>query len=66
MTGPHPIEDAVSEVVHEVTDEIVKIAKDRRARPWILIITLGVVLLLSGSWLATRFGVLLPQGRLMI
>ncbi|MCI3133883.1 translocation/assembly module TamB domain-containing protein [Phenylobacterium aquaticum] len=62
----HPIEEVISEVVHEVVDEAVKVAKSRAFPPIVIIIALVLTFLLGGGILTTRFGVLLPQGRLLI
>jgi translocation and assembly module TamB len=62
----HHIEEVISEVVHEVVDEAVKVAKSRAFPPIVIIIALVLTFLLGGGVLTTRFGVLLPQGRLLI
>ncbi|WP_304186368.1 translocation/assembly module TamB domain-containing protein [Phenylobacterium aquaticum] len=62
----HPIEEVISEVVHEVVDEAVKVAKSRAFPPIVIIVALVLTFLFGGGFITTRFGVLLPQGRLLI
>ncbi|MDO8323366.1 MAG: translocation/assembly module TamB domain-containing protein [Phenylobacterium sp.] len=62
MTGPSDIE----EVVHEVEAAVVKVARSRGLPKAILAICAVIALVLSGLLLTTRYGVLLPQGRMLI
>ena len=62
MTGPSDIE----EVVHEVEEAVVKVARSRSLPKAIVAICAIVAIVLAGLLLTTRYGVLLPQGRLLI
>ena len=62
MTGPADIE----EVVHEVEEAVVAVAKSRILPKAIVAICAIIAIVLSGVLLTTRYGVLLPQGRLLI
>ncbi|MES2340814.1 MAG: hypothetical protein V4597_03995, partial [Pseudomonadota bacterium] len=66
MTGPSDIEETVAEVAHEVAEEVVKVAKSRGLPKAIVAICAIIAIVLGGVLLTTRYGVLLPQGRLLI
>ncbi|WP_293492917.1 translocation/assembly module TamB domain-containing protein [Phenylobacterium sp.] len=62
MSGPSDIE----EVVHEVEEAVVKVARSRGLPKAIVAVCVIIAIVLSGLLLATRYGVLLPQGRHLI
>ncbi|HPA40115.1 MAG TPA: translocation/assembly module TamB, partial [Phenylobacterium sp.] len=62
----HPIEEAIAEVVHEVEAAAVAVAKSRAFPPIVIIVALILTFVFGGGLVTTRFGVLLPQGRLLI
>ncbi len=62
----HPIEEAIAEVVHEVEAAAIAVAKSRAFPPIVVIVALILTFLFGGGVITTRFGVLLPQGRLLI
>ncbi|WP_421931882.1 translocation/assembly module TamB domain-containing protein [Phenylobacterium sp.] len=66
MTGPSDTPETVAEVAHEVAEEVVKVAKSRGLPKAIVAICVIVAIALGGVLLTTRYGVLLPQGRLLI
>ena len=62
MTGPSDIE----EVVQEVEAAVVKVARSRGLPRTIVAVCAIVAIVLGGLLVTTRYGVLLPQGRLLI
>ncbi|WP_332771802.1 translocation/assembly module TamB domain-containing protein [Phenylobacterium sp.] len=58
--------EAVEALAHEVADEVVKAAKTSLLPKIIIGICAAIFLLVTAAALTTRFGVLLPQGRLLI
>lgn len=62
MSGPSDIE----EVVHKVEEAVVKVTRSRGLPKAIVAICATVAIVLSGLLVATRYGVLLPQGRQLI
>lgn len=73
MTKPPSLEDiahdvakAATDTVHEVADAAVAVARGPPLPKILLIIALVIGGLLVGSLLGVRYGVLLPQGRMLI
>lgn len=66
MTGPQDIEEAVAEVAQEVAEEVVKVARSGGLPKVIVVLCAVIAVLMAGTLLTTRYGVLLPQGRLLI
>lgn len=62
MSGQSDIE----EEVHEVEEAVAKVARSRGLPKAIVAICAIIAIVLSGLLLTTRYGVLLPQGRLLI
>ncbi len=62
MSGPSDIEEAV----HEVEEAVVAVARSRSLPKAIVAICAIIAIVFGGLLLTTRYGVLLPQGRLLI
>ncbi|CAN5573567.1 translocation/assembly module TamB domain-containing protein [soil metagenome] len=62
MSGPSDIEEAV----HEVEEAVVSVARSRSLPKAIVAICAIIAIVFGGLLLTTRYGVLLPQGRLLI
>ncbi|WP_340643871.1 translocation/assembly module TamB domain-containing protein [Phenylobacterium sp.] len=62
MTGPSDIE----EVVHEVEEAVAKVVRSRALPKAIVAIAAIIAVVFAGLLLTTRYGVLLPQGRMLI
>ena len=62
MSGPSDIKEAV----HEVEEAVVAVAKSRGLPKAIVALCAIIAIVLSGLLLTTRYGVMLPQGRLLI